>query len=106
MCKGENLNKKGEILKTAQTKKKCATDFCTKKNQVCKASKKSEKCDVYPSKKIVEILFFLILKSKFALPSREGFLNKYLEKENKAKIGENLNNHSFFGKKDNSHGFN
>lgn len=96
MCKGENLNKKGEILKTAQTKKKCAIVFCTKKNQVCKASKKSEKCHVYPSKKIDEILFFLILKSKFALPSKEGKMNNKQEKENNVKIGENLNNHSFF----------
>lgn len=90
------MNKKGEILETAQTPKKCATDFCTKKNQVCKASKKSEKCSVYPSKKMVEILFLLILKSKFAMPSKEGILNNKQEKQNKVKTGENLNNHSFF----------
>ncbi len=43
MCNGENLHKKGEKMKTAQTTNKCAMTSCTKKNDVCNASKKIKK---------------------------------------------------------------
>lgn len=43
MCNGENLNKKGEKMKIAQTAIKCALISCTKKNDVCNATKKIKK---------------------------------------------------------------
>lgn len=43
MCNGENLNKKGEKMKIAQTAIKCALISCTKKNDMCNATKKIKK---------------------------------------------------------------
>ena len=57
MCNGENLNKKSEILKTAQTPKKCAMISCTKENQMCKWSKKMKESHVYHPKKVFKFLF-------------------------------------------------